>query len=91
MYAEAEDLFTELLHHFPKLRDGGGYELLLAGCRGGRELTPLEPPSDGYSVQFLKSVVAASKIFVRPLQKDLNIELHSDANDVRPHDHFNVL
>ena len=53
---------------YPKLEQAGGYSLL----RGGhsRMLQPLNPP---YHVSRLKELVGQGKIFVRPLQRDLEL------------------
>ena len=37
-YSESSDIHAELLHNFPKLRNGGGYELLRLPEGGGKLL-----------------------------------------------------
>ena len=41
---------------------------------GGRDLEPIKAPKDGYSVEYLKAVVHNAKVYIRPLQKNLDKE-----------------
>ena len=70
---DADDLHYDLLEAFPKLRAGGGYELLRASERNTRSLDVIPPPPSGYTVAYLKSVAGQAKIYIRPLQKDLDL------------------
>lgn len=72
MFCGAEELREEFLVHFPKLAEEGGYELLRMG--DARNLEVIAEPTDGYSVEYLKSVVSSAKIYVRPLQRDLDTD-----------------
>lgn len=73
IYADAHDVYDELMFQFPKLSDGGGFELLRINDRGGAKmLEVINAPDAGYNVLFLKAVVQQAKIYVRPLQKDLS-------------------
>ena len=72
-YATAVELQDELVREYPKLANGGGYELLRAPESGSRELVVIEMPHDGYSVEYLQAVVKAAKIYIRPLQRDLDV------------------
>ena len=58
-----------MIDAFPKLKEGGGYELLRRE-KNARYLTVIPPPSRGYTALYLKSVVGLAKIFVHTLQKD---------------------
>ena len=62
------------MNQFPKLSEGGGFELLRVNDRGGaaRRLELINPPKSGYDVLFLKAVVQQAKIYIRPLQKKLS-------------------
>lgn len=72
-YADAREVYDELIHQFPKLSDGGGFELLRINDRGGAKiLEVIIAPDAGYDVLFLKAVVQQAKIYIRPLQKDLS-------------------
>ncbi len=46
LYGDADDLHFALLENFPRLVDGGGYELLRLNGKGGKELIL---PSEGYT------------------------------------------
>lgn len=70
-YCTWKEFQEELFREFPKLVEGGGFELLRASDSGGKELVPIDIPHDGYSVEYLQAVVK-SKIYIRPLQKDLD-------------------
>ena len=68
------DLHSEILRAFPRLQDGGGYELLRVVESGLRTLYVIPPPSDGYSVTFLKGVLRQAKVYIRPMQRDLTLD-----------------
>ena len=71
-YGSSAELQDDLIREFPKLADGGGYELLRAPETGSRELVTIDIPHEGYSVEYLQAVVKSAKVFIRPLQKDLD-------------------
>lgn len=49
---------NRLMEVFPKLREGGGYELLkIAGSTHNRNLSLLQCPSTGYTIAYLKDPV----------------------------------
>ena len=63
------ETFEETMYReFPNLREGGGFEVLRGS---GKLLQSIPIPSGGYSVDYLKSVLAQAKCYVRPLQMDL--------------------
>ena len=66
-----EELNEELMQQYPKLSSGGGYELLRAS--GNRKLEIIPVPQEGCSVNFLRSVVHNAKVYVRPIQRDLDM------------------
>lgn len=66
-----EELHEELMQQYPKLSSGGGYELLRAS--GNRKLEIIPVPQEGCSVNFLRSVVHSAKVYVRPIQRDLDM------------------
>ena len=72
---------NELLEAFPKLEDGGGYALLRAGEGKSRDLFSIPPPLGGYTAQYLKTILQTAKIYVRPLQKDLPIDIEEEDSD----------
>ncbi len=73
--SSAQDLDTDLVKAYPKLADeGGGYELLRVSEKGSRELCVIEMPANGYTVEYLRSVVSSTaKIFIRPIQRNLDL------------------
>ena len=75
---DAEDIRYELYSHFPKLEEGGGFELLRAQEGGGKLLNVIPFPQTGYSVSYLKTVVHSAKVYIRPLQKNLSLEPTND-------------
>lgn len=72
-YGTSSELQDDLFREFPKLSSGGGYEFLRAPETGSRELVVIEMPHDGYSVEYLQAVVKSAKIYIRPLQRDLDM------------------
>jgi len=72
------DFSAQLVHHYPKLRDCGGYELLhIVGSTRSKMLEVLPCPKNGYSPMYLLSAEAGlgkATIYIRPLQKDLCLE-----------------
>ena len=80
---DSTDVHAEIMAAFPKLKEGGGYELLRASDFGGqrRELVLIPSPSEGYTVSYLKEVLRQAKVYVRPVQQNLNlIELSSSCD-----------
>ena len=73
--ATAQELTFELEFQFPKLKDSGGFELMRTMESGSREIQVIEMPGGGYSCEYLKAVVHSAKLFIRPLQADLSMEL----------------
>lgn len=73
---DSTELHSELIDAFPKLQEGGGYDLLRVGDTGGqrRELCLIPPPSEGYTVSYLKEVLRQAKCFVRPMQQNLSLD-----------------
>ena len=65
-----------ILTAYPKLRQGGGFELLrIAGTTRSRNLNLIPCPNEGYNVKYLKdSQIGHAVLFIRPLQRSLNLE-----------------
>ena len=70
---DSDDVHFYIMEAFPRLKDAGGYELLRA--TNGRLLEVIPLPPDGYSVAYLKDVAQQAKIYIRPIQKNLPLEL----------------
>ena len=80
-FGESYDFHDEIISAFPKLLDAGGYELLRTQQNNTRELFVIQPPSGGYTVQYLRSIVGQAKVFIRPIQKDLCLDPLLDDKD----------
>ncbi|CAB1437079.1 unnamed protein product [Pleuronectes platessa] len=65
-----------ILTAYPKLRQGGGFELLrIAGTTRSRNLNLIPCPNEGYNVKYLKdSQIGHAVLFIRPLQRSLDLE-----------------
>ena len=74
MLAEAWEINDELLYKFPKLKNGGGYEHFRLPETGGKVLDVIAMPKGGYTTAYLKAVVHHAKIYICPLQCDLNLD-----------------
>lgn len=67
--------FRETLYEkFPKLRDGGGFELLRSSARIALEKICM--PANGYNTQFLsdESGLGGAICYIRPIQEHLSLE-----------------
>ena len=77
--SDAEELHQDLLEAFPKLCTAGGYELLRTDDRNSRTLSVIPPPP---TVAYLKNVTGQAKIYIRPLQKNLDTTPLQDEDTV---------
>lgn len=68
-----------LVYTYPELKDGGGYELLQSGDKSCRQLHVIPPPPGGYTASFVKSIVLQAKVYIRPLQHNLSLEVASQS------------
>nr|XP_040024496.1 uncharacterized protein LOC120812493 isoform X3 [Gasterosteus aculeatus aculeatus] len=72
---------NKLIEVFPKLQQGGGFELLkLVGSTRSRNLALLQCPSTGYTLAYLKdpsTMIGQATIYIRPLQQDLPLDCES--------------
>ena len=73
MHSTSQEVYSELIFQFPKLADGGGFEMLRVPEEGGKELEVIPVQADGYSVEYLRAVITTAKIFIQPLQCDLDL------------------
>lgn len=66
---------NKLMAVFPKLQEGGGFELLkIMGSTRSRNLVVLPCPSARYTLAYLKdpsTMIGQTTIHIRPLQQDL--------------------
>ena len=64
---------VSLIEKFPRLRNGGGIEVLRGGGGGGcRPLHLVPPGKDGYSQPYIKERFPQATVYIRPLQTDLD-------------------
>ena len=69
------DFRRKLEEEYPKLKEGGGFELMRTGHQGSNTvLTTIIPPASGYSVPFLRdsSGLGQALAYIRPLQRNLD-------------------
>ena len=59
---------------FPRLKDGGGIEILRAigGGGGCRSLHLVQPGREGYPLSYIKERFSQAAVYIRPLQTDLD-------------------
>ncbi|XP_060759750.1 uncharacterized protein LOC132870181 [Neoarius graeffei] len=69
---------NKLMEVYPKLQEGGGFELLkITGPTRSRSLALLPCPSTGYTLAFLKdpsTMIGQATLYIRPLQQDLPLD-----------------
>ena len=73
--AKLAEFRQKLEEAFPKLCEGGGFEIMRTGHQGSNSsLTTITPPASGYSVPFLRdsSGLGQALAYIRPLQRDLD-------------------
>ncbi|XP_028404111.1 uncharacterized protein LOC114526791 [Dendronephthya gigantea] len=72
--ASHADLQNFLESKFPKLKAGGGFEVLRAHGGGGgqRSLVLILPSNEGYTVPYLKERLNSAVAYIRPFQADLD-------------------
>ena len=69
----ATEVKTKLEESYPKLIDGGGFEILQRGLSPS-ELSIIPPPNSEYTVHFLRDCAGLGQAIasIRPLQCNLN-------------------
>lgn len=80
-FGDTNQFHDELIGAFPKLLNGGGYELMRTRQENNRELYIIPPPSAGYTVEYIKNIVSQAKVYIRPIQKDLSLDPEVDETD----------
>lgn len=70
---DAFHIHSILLTSYPELDGCGGYSLMRLGC-GSSELVTIEPPKGGLNVRYLRDILKSAKLFVRPMQKDIEVK-----------------
>jgi hypothetical protein len=66
---------TKLEEIYPKLENGGGFEIMRRGPQAN-ELMVIQPPRSGYSVPYLRDSAGLGQAiaFIRPIQTNLGME-----------------
>ena len=62
---------------FPELQFTGGYTLLRA--RTASSLVVIDPPKGGFNIRYLKDILQSARLYVRPLQNDIEGEVLQQA------------
>lgn len=77
-HTDANEFKEFLCEAYPKLRLGGGFELLkISGTTRSRHLILIPCPNEGYHVRHLKdpqAQIGHASLFIRPLQRNLNLD-----------------
>ena len=68
---ETSEFHETLLQAFPKLRDGGGFEMLK--CASSTRKLEVIPFSISKSPRLLRSWIGTARIYIRPIQVDLDL------------------
>ncbi|XP_070546854.1 uncharacterized protein [Ptychodera flava] len=79
----ASEVHEQLLDEYPKLSEGGGYEICRA-YHGSRRLHAISCPNEGYSQRYLSIEAGQAKLYIRPLQN--NLERTPDVTVTAPSD-----
>jgi len=70
----AEDFKDYILTTYPKRGNCGGFEILkTSGMTRSRNLVVLPSPNTGYTIKTLKENMGHAVIYIRPMQKDLEL------------------
>ncbi|XP_077091738.1 uncharacterized protein LOC143744240 [Siphateles boraxobius] len=70
----AEDFKDYILTTYPKLGNCGGFEILkTSGMTRSRNLVVLPSPNTGYTIKTLKENMGHAVIYIRPMQKDIEL------------------
>ena len=71
--SSGEEFREMILSHFPKLRDGGGFDLLQ--CIPNTKHLDVISPSVAMNAKLLKAAVGNGRVYVRPIQKNLDLSI----------------
>ena len=81
-FGDSAQFHDDMIAAFPKLREGGGYELMRTQQNNNRELCVIPSLSGGYTAEYLKAIVGQAKVYIRPIQQDLSTSPMSDDSEV---------
>ena len=68
----------KIIESFPALAEAGGYEILRKLEGSTKRLMQIPHPPKGFTVQFLKSALGQAKAFLRPIQRNLVLDVQKD-------------
>lgn len=71
-----EDFRDIILSNFPKLREGGGFEMLR--CIPNTKDLDVISPSIANSAKLLKASIGNARVFLRPIQRNLDVNVDND-------------
>ena len=75
--SDAMHIHGVLLEAFKELAHCGGYTLLRLAANS-TYLFEIEPPKGGMTVRYLRDIIKSAKLFIRPLQADIESNEHVD-------------
>ena len=67
---DAAEVHDIILSNFPILSECGGYTLMRT-ADNSRSLVAVEGPDGGTTVPFLKDILRQARLYIRPLQSDI--------------------
>lgn len=73
----AQHVHGKILETFPALCGAGGYEILRMTEGNTRQLIEILCPPKGFTVNYNKSTLGQAKAFVRPIQKNLDLDVQT--------------
>ncbi len=76
----SSDVVSALKETYPKLADSGGYEFMYAKA-GSRQLSIIAEGENGYTMEFLKQFVGQGRVYIRPIQCNLDLRAMVKAKD----------
>ena len=68
-------MHEKITEAFPALVGAGGYEILRIADDKSKNLMEIPMSGSGYSVSYLKGTLGQAKAYIRPIQKDLSLEV----------------
>ena len=77
-FGSSGEFYDTIIGAFPKLVEGGGFDLLRTVPNNNKELCVIPPPIGGHTVDYIKNIVSQAKVYVRPIQKNLSLDMLLD-------------
>ena len=71
---DAAHVHQAILEAYPKLKEAGGFEALRTAEKSTSKLVVIPAPrTEGLTVAYLKSVLNQAKCFIRPVQRNMDL------------------